>query len=367
MEPEVKISTKRSGIKFGNNDPNTEQIDNGTTRKKRWRIKHAEDIKPVAIDWLWYPYLPTGKLTILGGDPGQGKSYISLALAAAGSRGDALPGQDMGEQKQFSSLLIAGEDDLGDTVVPRLKGLRADLRYIGLFDDNFVLDDAGLAGIREMMEESRARLLVIDPIVAFLGEKMDMNRANEVRPRMKKLADIGKDFNAAVLVVRHMRKQPANARSGKAIYNGMGSIDFTAAVRSELQVDEAKDGRKYLNHIKANAGPKGKSIPYTIEDGHFEWGSPVSFPSSNGMLSQVRISTRLINEDSTRRWLFDTLKDKPDGISSSDIMLMGKAAGHSQTRLEHVKRGLVLSVRENNTWMWKLDPQSTYGLEFTNG
>lgn len=324
--------------------------------RSRWEPKMFAEVKVEKINWFWYPYVPVGRLTILGGDPGQGKSFITTAIAAAASRGEDLPG-DFTEHEPRNTLMLSAEDDPGDTIKPRLINLNADQRRIFVNTDYIPLDADGIAGIREMVDQTDAKLLTIDPIVAYLGARMDMNRANEVRPIMKSLADIARDKQIAIIVVRHNRKVSAGGKEGKAIYAGQGSIDFTAAVRSELQVGEAKNGRRYLNHIKTNAGPIGKSINYTIDDGIFHWGDMVEVPAEFASGGPT-ISRKFKNEATIRQWLFDELTQMPDGDLAKNIIAKGQMAGHSQTKLEHVKRGVAVSAKRGQEWYWVLDPRA---------
>jgi hypothetical protein len=317
----------------------------------RW----LSEIKMERIQWFWWPYIPIGKITMLGGDPGMGKSYIALAVAAAVTQGDPLPGQGSRSNEPMNVLILAGEDDPSDTLKPRLVSLNADQDKVAIFADDIILDDHGIRVIRELMESTSARLLIVDPIVAFLGAKMDMNRSNEVRPRMKALANIGRDFNAAVLVVRHLRKQGSNGVKGKDIYNGAGSIDFTAAVRSELQVSEGKDGTLYLNHIKSNVGPKGKSISYSINDDEFEWGTIIDSWEVN---RQSRVSRKFATEDKARLFIFDFLRDHPEGLPSNDIYMAANAMKIGDKALRAAKAGLVIVWKEGTRWLWKLDPKA---------
>lgn len=305
------------------------------------------------IDWFWYPYIPRGKLTILGGDPGQGKSFITQAIASIVSRGDALPGDADTDGVPKVTLFFSAEDDPGDTMKPRLEHMHADQTKIAVYTGSFIFDSDGLKTFHKIIQAVHPDLIVIDPIVAYLGSKMDMNKSNEVRPIMKALAEAAKLYNAAIVVVRHMRKQAAGAKSGPAIYAGMGSIDFTAAVRSELQVTEAANGQKYMNHIKANAGPKGKSIRYSISDGHFEWGEQVDLAPFE-MGGDKRISRRLLHDESVRSFLFDVLRDHEDGLPSADILIMAKAANISEDKLRMVKKDMVKVWKDGTTWRWKL-------------
>ena len=130
------------------------------------------------------------------------------------------------------------------------------LENIFVSDEFFTLDKQGVLDMEELMRISAATIVFLDPIVAYLGQKMDMYRANEVREVMAGLSHIAKTTGSAIVAVRHLRK----AQGGKAIYSGMGSIDFTAAARSVIQVDETKSGTRYLYHAKHNLTPKGDNL-----------------------------------------------------------------------------------------------------------
>lgn len=318
-------------------------------------LKWFSDVKQEPVVWLWEPYIPRRKITILGGDPGQGKTFITTAISAAISRGEPLPGQGTADAEPANVLMLTGEDDPGDTIKPRLMSLEADQTRIALYDRMMVFDSNGLQKLRWLVEEVSPRLIVIDPIVAYLGAKMDMNRSNEVRPIFQALGEIARDFDAGILVVRHMRKTPAGQKSGKAIYNGMGSIDFTASVRSELQVDEDKHGIRYLNHIKTNNGPLGKSIKYAITDSGFHWGEMIDhMPIS--MRVAPTVSLKLKNEYEVKLFLHDLLSQHPDGLPASDVFAAAKAKGYGETKVKMSKKGIVITVKKGDQWMWMLDP-----------
>lgn len=346
----IKLSRKPNVFRFRTNSDKKLRERNG--------LMLIGDVEEVKIEWLWEPYIPLGRLTMLGGDPGAGKSFITAALSASLSTGSPLPGEDEGKREPVAVLMLSLEDDPADTLKPRLRALGANLCLISFSTEDIVLDGDGLIAIREMVRMTKAKLLILDPIVAFLGPKMDMNRANEVRHIMKGLAKIAKEEKIAVLIVRHNRKEMAGSMN-KAIYSGMGSIDFTASVRSELAVTEAKNGHKFLNHIKANSGRKGSSLIYTItsnKDGspNFQWGDFAAWPPNTDDTKKV-ISTRFKNEYKIKRWLYDLLVDCPKGELADNVFSKGMLAGFSQTKLEHVKKGIATSLRIGTKWYWMLD------------
>lgn len=333
------------------------------TMKPRSALLMFSQIKREDIRWFWNPYIPLGRLTMLGGDPGAGKSFITTAIAAALSRGDSLPGEEEGVREPTVTLMLNAEDDPADTMRPRLENLHADMTKIWISTEDIILDADGFETIREMVADTGAKLLIIDPIVAFLGPKINMNNANEVRHIMKAIARMAKQLDIAIIVVRHNRKAPAGAVQGKAIYAGNGSIDFTAATRSELSVNETKNGTKFMNHIKANSGPRGPSIQYTIESmedgsGLFKWGD-----FSLNMTGQpAGLSKKFRDEGEIQAWLWDLLTHHPDGLSSKSVYEMGKLKGYSQTKLEHMKKGVAISSRVGGEWVWKLDPNTKIDL-----
>lgn len=322
------------------------------------------EIEEKPIEWFWEPYIPLGRLSMLGGDPGAGKSFITTELAATLSKGGCFPG-DKEPHEAGNTLMLAVEDDPADTIKPRLRNLSADLSKIFITEDEIVLEEDGFKAIKLMIKKTNAKLVIIDPIVAFLGSKMDMNRANEVRQVMKGLSKIAREFNIAMLVVRHNRKENAGAGNTKAIYAGMGSIDFTASVRSELAVTTSPNGLHFLNHIKANSGMKGKSLTYSIRSlddgsGMFEWGDFANWPPDRNSTGKISKTPR--DSGKVKRWLFDLLKNHPEGISSNDVHELGKASGFSVTKLDHSKKGLVNSKPRGGTWYWELKSDAKVDL-----
>lgn len=336
-----------------------------TQLRPRKGPKPISEVIETPIEWFWEPYIPLGRLSMLGGDPGAGKSFITTALSATFSRGEPFPGET-DSREPGNTLMLAVEDDPADTIKPRLRNLQADLTRIYISEEDIVLDADGLGAIRTMIKQTNAKLVIIDPIVAFLGPKMDMNRANEVRHIMKGLARIAKDENIAILVVRHNRKEAAG-QTGKAIYAGMGSIDFTASVRSEMAVVTSKSDVHFLNHIKTNSGRKGQSITYSItnqEDGSglFAWGDFAAWPPTSAKTKGM-IEVRFKDDQIVKSWIFDQLIQAPEGISSKELEERAKLQGYDDTKIRRAKKGLALSVKRGSTWYWILDPETKFVVD----
>jgi hypothetical protein len=190
----------------------------------------------------------------------------------------------------------------------------------------------------------------MDPIVAYMGGKIDMHRANEVRELMAGLAQIAVATGTAIVAVRHLRK----AQGGKAIYSGIGSIDFTASARSVLQVTETEGGTKYMYHAKHNLTPKGPSLAYSINE-TFKW---------EGVLSEEeeikKVSKKTKAQAEGEAFLLATLKNGP--CLAVDLREAAARAGISMNALQRAKIGIAYSRKlPGGEWWWFLEGQESAG------
>lgn len=227
------------------------------------------DVETKEVHFLWPPYIPFGKLTILQGDSGNGKTYLAMYLCAACTNGVELP--HMGKMEPCNVIYQTAEDGLGDTIKPRLEQAGANTNLVLTIDDSNT-DPLTLADerIERAINENKAKLVIIDPIQAFLGPNVDMNRANEVRPLLKKLGEVAERTDCAIVIIGHLNKA-SGQQSG---YRNLGSIDFIAAARSVLLIGKSKDDPniRVLVHDKSSLAPAGVSLAFALgdEDG-FRW------------------------------------------------------------------------------------------------
>ena len=227
------------------------------------------DIETKEVGFLWNPYIPFGKLTILQGDSGNGKTYLAMYLCAACTNGKPLPHMEMIEP--CNVIYQTAEDGLDDTIKPRLEEAGADLSRVLTIND-YDTDPLTLADerIEKAIRQTNAKLVIIDPIQAFLGANVDMNRANEVRPLLRKIADVAQRTGCAIVLIGHLNKA-SGQQSG---YRNLGSIDFRAASRSVLVVGKSKDDPniRVMAHDKSSLAPAGTSLAFVLgdEDG-FRW------------------------------------------------------------------------------------------------
>ena len=231
-------------------------------------LTNMADVELTSVDWLWFPYIPFGKLTIIQGNPGEGKTYFAMRLAAACTNRKPLPGMETIEP--FNIIYQTAEDGLGDTVKPRLMEADADLERVLVIDDRDTPLTLADERIARAIRENNARLVIIDPVQAFLGADVDMNRANEVRPIFRSLGDIAQATGCAIVLIGHLNK----AAGTQSTYRGLGSIDITAAVRSLLFIGKLKDSptTRVLIHEKSSLAPPGQSLAFSLGDEKgFEW------------------------------------------------------------------------------------------------
>ena len=225
------------------------------------KLINMDSVEVEQIEWLLYPFIPYGKVTIIQGDPGEGKTTMVLQIIAKLTRGepifpvtdttmkikekrsdevnsgnDGLDGEDnMQEQSSMSPVNViyqTAEDGLGDTIKPRLLAAGADCSRVLVIDDSDQPLTMADARLEEAIVQTKAKMVVLDPIQGFLGANVDMHRANEIRPLMKRIAVLAEKYHCAVILIGHMNKNS----NGKSSYRGLGSIDFQAAARSVLIV-----------------------------------------------------------------------------------------------------------------------------------
>ena len=318
------------------------------TKTELQMIKLSE-IQSQEISWLWYPFIPYGKLTIVQGDPGDGKTTLVLNIAAKMSKGEALD-SEMILSEPLNVIYQSAEDGLADTVKPRLEMAGADCEKISVIDESI----KSLSMIDERLEEAviktGAKLLILDPIQAYLGGGMDMNRANEARDMTKKLAALAEKYQCAIVLVGHMNKAAGN----KAAYRGMGSIDFFAVARSVLLVGrvEGEENIRAVVQIKNNLAAFGHPKAFELSENGFQWLGDYEITADEVLGG---IAPKANKMEQAKRLLRELAKTN-NAMQSNEIFNLADEQGISKRTLENAKKELgVRAKRINNTWYWELD------------
>lgn len=321
------------------------------------KLINMEQVETEKIDWLLYPFIPFGKVTIVQGDPGEGKTTMVLQIIAKLTKGEAVLPSDSDESdleektmdlEPVNVIYQTAEDGLGDTIKPRLLSAGADCSRVMVIDD----DDQALtmmdARLEEAIIKTNARLVVLDPIQGFLGTAVDMHRANEIRPLMKRVAVLAEKYHCAIILIGHMNKNS----NGKSSYRGLGSIDFQAAARSVLIVGRIKDEPeiRVVCHVKSSLAPEGKSIAFRLDkDTGFEW------------IGEYDISADDLLSGDNRGQKIHAAKEFLKEILASGSVAQTKVAEEAESRrikkktLWNAKKELEIdSVKIGNQWFWML-------------
>ena len=227
-----------------------------------------KDIEQTSVEWLWFPYIPFGKLTIIQGNPGEGKTYFTMMLTAACTNRKLFP--NMEDIEPFNVIYQTAEDGMGDTIKPRLVEAGADLSRVMVIDDSEEVLTLSDDRIEKAVRQNHVRLVIIDPVQAFIGADVDMNRANEVRPVFRKLGMIAEKTSCAIVLIGHLNKSSGT----QSTYRGLGSIDIMAAVRSLIFIGKVRKDptTRVLIHEKSSLAPPGETMAFKLGDEEgFRW------------------------------------------------------------------------------------------------
>ena len=312
------------------------------------KMIRLSQVEAQQVKWLWYPFIPYGKLTIIQGDPGDGKSTFILNIAAVLSKGEGFD-DAMESGKPANVIYQTAEDGLADTVKPRLESAGADCNRISIIDESeksvSMTDDR----LEQAIVKENARLLILDPIQAYLGGSMDMNRANEARNITKKLGSIAERTGCAIVLIGHMNK----GSGAKAAYRGMGSIDFFAVARSVLLVGriEGQPDMRSVVQIKNNLSAFGHPKAFELTEDGFRWIGDYDI-TADEVLGGIALKANKL--DAARKFLKELAGSKVM-IQSNEILEMAAQEGISKRTLETAKKELgIKAKRVAGNWYWDL-------------
>lgn len=316
---------------------------------EKLKLINMEDVQVEEVKWLLYPFIPFGKITILQGDPGEGKTTVMLHIIARLTKGEPLAFcEDDAEYEPMNVIYQTAEDGLGDTIKPRLLDAGADCSKVMVIDDSdeplTISDDR----LEMAIEVSGAKLVVLDPLQGYLGAGVDMHRANEIRPLMHRLSVLAEKYQCAVVLIGHMNK---NSMS-KAGYRALGSIDIPAAARSVIVCGRMKDDpeMRVLCQIKNSLAPEAQAIAFRLDrETGFRWIGEVDVTVDELISGECKTSR--FQEAET--FLQETLQDGE--LSATEIYSLAEKEGIKQKTLRNAKNKMGVTVeKKNNKWYWKI-------------
>ena len=279
-------------------------------REKPVPVMKMSEVEETVVQWLWYPFIPFGKVTLIQGNPGKGKTWLAMAIAAYCTNGKELPNALPIEP--FNVLYQTAEDGIADTIKPRLAKCGADMtrvRFINEEEKQLSMTDDR---IEKAIRQNNVRLMIMDPIQAYLGANVDMNRANEIRPLFRHLSTIAERTGCAIVLIGHLNKSSGS----QSDYRSLGSIDIAAAVRSILFVEKVEKEKE-----------QDIRVVYQQKDSLAKKENPVAFSLGEEGL----------------KWLGEY------DISIEDL-LMGKAGTKKETKLEKAQK-LILELLSKRKMM----------------
>lgn len=315
-----------------------------------YRICYYSTVSAKRVKWLWEPYIPFGKITVVQGDPGDGKTTLVLDIAARLSVGRPMPD---GENSLIQGKIIYqnAEDGADDTLKPRLIEAGADCSNIAFIDESDDVLSVTSPRLENAICEMGAKMLVLDPLQAYLGDGGEMNRADGIRPAMKHLAGVAERTGCAIVIIGHMNK----ANGAKGIYRGLGSIDIVASARSVLLVGRIRSNPsiRVLAQLKNSLAQEGSAIAFEISDkSTLRWIGEYDISidellsgdtplEDSGKLDQaVEIMRTILYEEST---------------ACADIYGLCREAGIGKRTVDSAKKQLgVKSIKRSDGWYWEL-------------
>lgn len=321
------------------------------------------EVVPEHVEWLWEGRLALGKLGVLDGDPGLGKSTMALDIAARMSRGLPMPGCTEGREPT-GVVLLSAEDGLADTIRPRLDAAGADLtRILALPDvpgeDRPPVIPEDLDLVRAAIAEVHAQLVVIDPLMAYLSGRTDAHRDQDVRRALHQLSRLADETGAAILIVRHLNKSTGS----NALYRGGGSIGIIGAARTGMLAarDPEDPKRRVLAVTKCNLAAEPDSLGFHLE-GAGNGASHVVWDGHNGHSADDLLSVPADPQergalDEAKVFLIDLLRSGPERVKT--VQERAKAAFINLYTLRRAKESLrVVSVQydgeAHSGWRWEL-------------
>ena len=329
-------------------------IENEMTVSVPLEVVKASEIEPKEVKWLWYPYIPVGKVTLLQGDPGDGKSKLMLSIAALLSKGEPLPFTETEENEPVTIIYQTTEDDADDTVVPRFNSAGGNGENLIFIKEDEKSLSFGDNRIREAIEMYHAKLLILDPMSSYIGESCSMNNANETRAEFNHLIAVAKDTGCAIVIIAHMNKM----RDTNPLYRTNGSIDIAGAARSILAItrtaNSANPAERYLVQVKSNLAPMGSAILFEVADKGVNFLDELEMTAEDAFAATAPRMGRPNDREEAATAFIRSLLDGGRQLASDCEAKLEGAGFKKSTYKKAKKKAGVHSVKDGFAWYWTL-------------
>jgi hypothetical protein len=346
------------------------------------------DVDREQVRWLWPGRVPRGKVTVLDGDPGTGKSTLTLTIAAKVTTGSPFP--DGARPEVGDVILLSAEDDIGDTIRPRLEAAGADLARCWVLPDVTPHVDshkekpqpprppelpADLDALEGMVKDKAAALVVIDPLMAFLSGQVNAHVDQDIRRVLSSVGYMAARTGAAVVIVRHMNKG-----NGSALYRGSGSIGIVGAARAGLMVapDPDDDSRRILAMSKSNLAKEPDSLAYRIVEDERYGVARLVWDGTSRHRANDLVRARVDEDEAPAlaeavRVLKEILADGP--LAAGNVKKQAATAGVAERTLHRARQALGVTTRRQGfgqgaiyVWSMPADPpppvaQGIHGMD----
>ncbi len=310
------------------------------------KIINMNDVEIEEIEWLWQDFIPYKKLTIVQGDSGEGKTTALLQIIGSLTTGREIlsaPGSPS-VREPINVIYQTAEDGLGDTIKPRLVAAGADCSRVLVIDDSEKALTMSDERLEEAIIQTGAKLVVLDPIQAYLGANVDMHRANEVRPILSRVGTLADKYGCAIVLIGHLNKSILM----KAGYRGLGSVDFGAAARSVIVCGRIKDDPdvRVLAIQKASLAYEATPVAFRLSKEHgFEWIGEYDITVDELLTG----STRGEKTNVAKEFLLEKLEDGM--MPSSDLYDEAMAQGIKKRTLRNAMKELnTRAIKDGDKW-----------------
>ncbi len=331
-------------------------------------VVKASDVEPEEIQWLWHERLALGKLSLMVGNPGQGKSYASCALAAAITRGGKLPSHE-GDVVQGDVLMFAVEDGIADTIRPRLDIVEANASKVHIVPgkkengkDKHISLETDLDLIEEHLRKGNYKLIILDPVNAYLGGSIDSYKDSEIRSVLSPVALMAERHNVAIICIMHLNK----SQGANVIYRILGSIGYVGVARTVLFVGEhpVNYQERIIDCVKTNIGNTPVPIAFELDNGKFLWIGETDVGANDVLNAQGGEAKSALNdaEHFLREELSDgTRKQKEISKAAEDANISKRTLERAKTKLKVESRFVRLD--KQRYWVWELpnNPKNASG------